>query len=87
MNSGRSATTITFDLYDIGGNRINSFTKRIEPMSLVWFSLVGEHPELANRRGQIKISGGLFSSAPFSLQFAGNGAFTALPIVHTYGMR
>jgi hypothetical protein len=74
-------------LYDLGGNKIKSFTKTVGPKSLAWFSLVSEHGDLAGKRGQMKISGGLLNSAAFTLQFAGNGAFTALPVVHTFGMR
>lgn len=83
-----SSGTYTFEVYDLNGTRIKTFSKTVRARSLSWFSLVGEHPDLAGRQGQIKVSGGpVYSSAVFSLQFAGNGAFTAIPIVQTYGMR
>lgn len=81
-----STTTFLLQVYDENGTIRKTITKRLAPLSLVWFSLLGENPELAEMRGQIKVSGGLYSSAVLSLQFAPNGAFTALPMVHTYGM-
>jgi hypothetical protein len=50
-------------------------------------TLLAENPELAGMAGQIKITGGLYRSALFTLQFAPTGAFTALPVVHTFGRR
>jgi hypothetical protein len=88
VNSSRtSRTTFIFDVYDLDGNQLKMFSKTLSPRSLSWFSLIDEHPDLAGKRGQIKVSGGFASSAVLTLQFAGNGAFTALPAVHTYGMR
>ena len=87
MNSSTARTSFTFEVYDVNGNRLKTFAKTAAAKGLLWFSLVDENQDLAGKRGQIKISGGLFNSAAFTLQFAGNGAFTALPIVHTFGMR
>jgi hypothetical protein len=47
---------------------------------------VDEYPELAGIDGQIKVTGGFLASAAVTLQFAPNGAFTAIPVVHTYGI-
>jgi hypothetical protein len=86
-SNSASRTTFTFEVYDMDGSRLKTFTKTLAPRSLSWFSLVDENRDLAGKRGQIKVSGGFFSSAILTLQFAGNGAFTAIPTVHTYGMR
>jgi hypothetical protein len=51
---------------------------------MVWFSLLGEFPQLAGFEGQLKVYCEAFAAA-FSLQFTPNGAFTAVPVVHTFG--
>ena len=79
-------TTFSFQVFDTTGNAVKTFTKVVQPHCLAWFSLVGENPDLASLAGQIKVRGGFLSSAVFTLQFTPNGAFTALPIVQTYGM-
>ena len=86
-SSSFQTTTFTLAVLDADGNPIKTITKSVGPRRLAWFSLVDENPDLALKRGQIKVSGGLFSSAVFTLQFAPNGAFTALPVVHTFGMK
>lgn len=87
VNTGASGTiTFFLDVISVDGSRIKTLAKTVPPRNLHWFSLIGENPDLTGKRGQIKVSGGLFRSAVFTLQFAPNGAFTALPVVHTYGM-
>ena len=86
-SSTYSSTTFVFDAYEEDGGLILTFTKTVRPLCLQWFSLVGDYPALAGKRGQIKVSGGFFSSAVLSLEFAPNGAFTAIPLVHTYGRK
>lgn len=85
VNTASRAASFTFDVHDAAGALRRTFTKTIAARSLLWFSLVGEYPDVAELNGQIKIKGGVLSSAPFTLQFTPNGAFTALPVVHTYG--
>ena len=80
-----SSTVIELEVVDLNGMILKHIRKTVGPMSLAWFSLVGENPELASKRGLMRIKGGT-SSAAFTLQFAPNGAFTALPVVHTYGI-
>ena len=87
VNAYSRTDTFTFDVYDTTDTRRTTFQKTIGPNNLLWFSLLAEHPELAGVAGQIKIHSQGLESAVFSLQFAGNGAFTALPMVHTFGMR
>jgi hypothetical protein len=86
VNAGTIRDTYVLDVYDLDGNRRKTIAKTVEPLSLQWFSLLGENPELANLAGQIKVSASRFRAAAFTLQFAPNGAFTALPVVHTFGM-
>jgi hypothetical protein len=88
VNTSTGSTARLFLIVtDISGIELKTISKSVAPRSLVWFSLLGENPDLVNRRGQIKVTGGFFSSAVFSLQFTPNGAFTAIPMVHTYGMQ
>jgi hypothetical protein len=84
--SSSSTTTFSLKVYDPNGILIKTISKTVKPLCLEWFSLLAENPDLANKQGQIRVTGGLFSSATFSLQFASNGAFTAVPVVHSYGM-
>jgi hypothetical protein len=81
-----SATSFTLGVYDLQGNLIKTITKSVKPLCLEWFSLLAENPDLAEIQGQIKVTGGLLNSAPFTLQFAPNGAYTAIPVVHSFGM-
>ncbi len=85
VSTRSSPTQYTLDVYDTNGALKKTITKTVNPSSLLWFSLVGENPDLAGFAGQIKMRGGLFSSAVFTLRFAGNGAFTGVPLVHTFG--
>ena len=84
--SSYSSTTFSLKVYDGNGNLIKTISKTIKPLYLEWFSLLAENPELAEKQGQLRVSGGLWNSAMFTLQFSPNGAFTALPVVSTYGM-
>ncbi len=84
--SSYQTTTFTLSVVDVNGNVLKTISKPVNPRCLHWFSLVHENTDLTLKRGQIKVKGGLFSSAVLTLQFAPNGAFTALPVVHAYGM-
>ncbi len=89
VNTNPFGTSETYVLrvYDSGGALLKSITKSVNAMALNWFSLVAENPDLAGARGQIKITGGLFDSAVFSLQFTPNAAFTSMPVTSTFGLR
>jgi hypothetical protein len=86
VNSGGTTTKFVLQALDADGNLLKQIERSVGPRCLDWFSLVGENTELALKRGQIRVTGGFFSSAAFTLQFTPNGAFTGLPIVHTYGI-
>jgi len=86
-NSFGLVETYTLKVYDVSGPLIKTITKIVQPMALDWFALVSENPELAERRGQIKITGGFLDSAVFSLQFTPNGAFTNIPVTSTFGIQ
>lgn len=86
VNSGETTTKFLLEITDCDGNLLKVIQRSVGPLSLDWFSLVHENTDLAMKRGQIRITGGLFSSAVLTLQFTPNGAFTGIPIVHTYGM-
>ena len=71
---------VTFTDADTGEVLVDN-TKRIGWGRLWWFSLVHDYPQTINRRGLLRIQpvekyDGM--SATFTLQFAPNGAFTAL---------
>jgi hypothetical protein len=85
--SSYSTTDFLLSVYDTQGNLIKTISKTVKPLCLEWFSLLAGNPDLADKQGQIKVTGGLFKSAMFTLQFAPSGAFTALPVVHSYGMK
>jgi len=85
VNNSSRSETYTFEVHDVSGALRRSFTKTVAPRNLLWFSLIGEYPDLAGINGQVKVKGGFYSSAPFTLQFTPNGAFTAIPVVHTFG--
>jgi hypothetical protein len=85
--SADETITLTLQVFNDIGGHVKTIKKDIEPLHLEWFSLTGENPELAEKRGQIKATGGIGQSAVFTLQFAPHGAFTGLPVVHTFGMR
>lgn len=87
VNSGTRSEDYRFEAYDVAGTLRKTFFRTVPARNLQWFSLSAEHPELAGIVGQIKISTGGFRVAAFTLQFAPNGAFTAIPPVHTYGFR
>jgi hypothetical protein len=78
--SSTSTTSFVLNVVDTTGKTLRTFTKRVSPLNLAWFSLVAEYPELAAAQGQIKMTGGLFSSAVLTLEFAPNGAFAALEL-------
>jgi hypothetical protein len=86
VNAGSRADTFTLEVYDTAGNLRKTFKKTVAAHNLHWFSLLTEHADLAGISGQIKMRVPGFRAAALSLQFAPNGAFTALPMVHTYGM-
>ena len=87
VNNGTSSETYRLDVHDVSGALRKTITKSVPARNLHWFSLVAENPELAGVAGQIKVSSGFLRMSVFMLQFAANGAFTALPLVHTFGMR
>jgi hypothetical protein len=86
VNTWTRADTITVRAYDLSGAVRAEFSKTVAARGMVWFSLLGEFPQLAGFEGQLKVFSGTFSAA-FSLQFTPNGAFTAVPAVHTYAMK
>jgi hypothetical protein len=86
VNTWTSEDTITVRAYDSAGGIRAEFSKTVPAQGMVWFSLLGEFPQLAGFEGQLKVLGGTFTAA-FSLQFTPNGAFTAVPMVHTYGLQ
>ena len=77
----------TLRVYDLSGVLLKTITKTVPAMSLDWFSLLAENPDLAERRGQIKVTGGFADSAVFSLQFTLNAAFTDVPVISTFGLQ
>jgi hypothetical protein len=87
VNTGTSSTTFSLEVFDLAGSSKKVISKTVAARNLLWFALLAENPELAGMAGQIKITGGLYWSALFTLQFAPTGAFTALPVVHTFGRR
>jgi hypothetical protein len=86
VNAGSRPDTFTLDVYDATGTLRKTFKKTVAARNLHWFSLLAEHPDLAGISGQIRLHTPGFRAAALSLQFASHGAFTALPMVHTYGM-
>ena len=88
VNTSTYATnSLVVQVFDLNGKNIKTFTKTVAPLILTWFSLISDYPDLASAQGQLRITGGFASSAVLTLQFASNGAFTALPVVHTFGMK
>lgn len=88
VNNGTTGSeTYTLEVFDMSGTPRKTIRKTVAARNLHWFSLVAENPELAGIAGQIKVSGDFLRMSVFTLQFAPNGAFMALPLVHTFGMR
>jgi hypothetical protein len=87
LNAGSTEDSFMLEVYDTAGTLRKVIKKTVAPRNFHWFSLLAEHPDLTDLVGQIKVHGSGSRSAAFTLQFAPSGAFTALPIVHTYGMR
>ena len=86
VNSSTASGTFTLQIYDSSGVRRRDVTRTVRGLSLDWFSLLADYPDLVGIDGQIRVRGPFLSGAAFTLQFAPNGAFTALPVVHTFGL-
>jgi hypothetical protein len=88
VNTGSlsQSETYTLRVYDLSDSLLKTIVKTVQPFSLTWFSLIDENPDLVERRGQIKVTGGFLDSAVFTLQFTPNGAFTNVPITSTFGL-
>jgi hypothetical protein len=62
VNSDTSRVAFTFMVYDADdrtGDGMKVFNRSVAGRSLLWFNLLQGHRELAGKRGQIKIIGGL----------------------------
>ena len=86
VNTGSQSETYTLRVYNVSGSLLKTIVKTVQPLSLTWFSLIAENPDLIETKGQIKVTGGLFDSAVFALQFTPNGAFTNVPVTSTFGL-
>lgn len=85
VNGDAAERAFRLEVFDAAGTLRKTIDRRVRPRGMAWFSLIGENHDLADISGQIKIATTGFRSGAFALQFTPNGAFTAIPIVHTYG--
>lgn len=86
VNNSLSAQSFTMKVYDTNGTLRRAITRQVCTRCLDWFSLTGDYPDLNGFAGQIRLTTPGFRTAPFTLLFAPNGAFMALPAVQTFGM-
>jgi hypothetical protein len=86
VNTSTTRDTLTVDVYDKDGKLRKSFERTVPGRTLQWTSLLAEHPDLAGIAGQMILRADGFRAAVLALQFAPNGAFTAVLMVHTYGL-
>jgi hypothetical protein len=68
---------------DEQGNVFHEATRTQRNQTLHWFSLSADYPQVAGRLGSLEVTSAdgaseFLSAVGFSLQFAGNGAFTAV---------
>lgn len=76
-------TSMKLTFRDEQGSIFHEVTRTQRNQTLHWFSLSADYPQVIGRLGSLEVTSNdpereFISAVGFSLQFAGNGAFTAV---------